>query len=232
MNIKIVGLGGIGGWLVEPLCVHLSNSEKEQYHITLIDGDAFENKNRSRQRFTKLENKAISTCERLKEQQSQNVQLAAKALYITQDNVIRYIREDDVIFLCVDNHATRKIVSDRCKELNNVTLISGGNELTDGNVIFYVRKNGKDVGKPLTELFPEIANPEDFVPGTNIGCEALIASDPQLVFTNNMAAALMLNTFYAFEEGKIDFEQVYFDIKTLGVRKTPEKQVQTLSFEE
>ena len=231
-SIKVIGLGGIGGWLVEPLCVHLANS-KETYDLTLIDGDSFELKNISRQRFASFDNKAAVVADKLKKQYSaNNIQFNSKGVYINEDNVSRHIREGDTVMLCVDNHATRKVVSDRCEELKNVTLISGGNELTDGNVIYYDRKDGKETGKPPTKLFTEIAKPEDHIPGSKAGCDILVESEPQLVFANNMAAALMLNTFYMHEENKIDFDQAYFDIKTLGVRKTPEKEVQTLQFDE
>lgn len=231
-SIKIIGLGGIGGWLVEPLCLHLSHS-KDNYDLTLIDGDKFELKNLSRQRFSSFENKAAVVAEKLKTSYSaNNIQFNSKGIYLNQDNVVRHIREGDVVMLCVDNHATRKVVSDRCEELNNVTLISGGNDLTDGNVIYYSRKDGVETGKPPTKLFKEIANPVDHVPGTTTGCDVLVESEPQLVFANNTAATLMLNTFYMHEENKVDFDQVYFDIKTLGVRKTPEKEIQTLQFDE
>lgn len=233
-NIKVVGLGGIGGWLVDPLCMHLNNS-KDNYNVTLIDGDSFEQRNAERQLFPRLGNKAEIECERLRETYPK-IHFHAKTQYLNADNVIRNIREDDIVFLGVDNHATRKIVSDRCEELDNVTLISGGNEYTDGNVIYYGRCEGKDVGKPPTKLFPKIAKPEDVIPSADdvrpLGCETQIQSAPQLVFTNNLAAAMMLSVFYAHEQGKADFEQVYFDMLHVSSRKTPEKPVATLTFED
>jgi molybdopterin/thiamine biosynthesis adenylyltransferase len=76
-----------------------------------------------------------------------NIHFRSKGEYLTDDNIIMAIREDDVVFMGVDNHATRKFVSDRCEELNNVVLISGGNDYKDGNVITYIRQNGCDVTK-------------------------------------------------------------------------------------
>ena len=69
---------------------------------------------------------------------------------------------------------------------------------------------------------------------------AIPESNFRLYFAKSMFSVLiiastsyssLINWTFNYED-KIDFEQVYFDIKTLGVRKTPEKQVQTLSFEE
>jgi len=232
-HFKVVGLGGIGGWLVDPLCMHLANSN-DNCHVTLIDGDSFEHRNAERQQFSKLGNKAEIECERLRVLYPK-VQFAYKTQYLNSDNVIRNIREGDTVFLGVDNHATRKLVSDRCEELDNVTLISGGNEYSDGNVILYARKNGQDIGKPPTKLFAKIAKPDDEIPGSATireGCDTQVQSAPQLVFTNNMAAAMMLATYYSHEQDKANFEQVYFDVLNVASRKTPETLVESLSFED
>ena len=47
-----------------------------------------------------------------------------------------------------------------------------------------------------------------------MSCEELATSSPQLIFTNLTAAVLMLNAFYALEQGKCEFgkSEVYFDI--------------------
>jgi molybdopterin/thiamine biosynthesis adenylyltransferase len=223
-RIKVVGLGGIGSHLVEPLAKYLEHTDAI-VEITLIDGDVYENKNRSRQRVPKLGNKASVTVENLRPQFAK-VTLTAVPEYVTEDNALQTIREKDVVFLCVDNHATRKVVSDRCKELDDVVLISGGNDLTDGNVIYYRRTDGEDVTRAPTELFQEIAAPEDFVPGTagSQGCERQMESSPQLLCTNLAAASHMLNLYYGHEQGTVEgVEQVYFDIRTHRSRPSPER---------
>jgi molybdopterin/thiamine biosynthesis adenylyltransferase len=222
-RIKVVGLGGIGSHLVEPLTKYLEHTDAI-VEITLIDGDVYENKNRNRQRVPKLANKASATVENLRPQFSK-VTLSAVPEYVTEDNVLQTIREKDVVFLCVDNHATRKVVSDRCKELDDVVLISGGNDFTDGNVIYYLRKDGEDVTKAPTDLYPEIADPQDSVPGSNTrGCERMMESHPQLLCTNLAAASHMLNTYYGHEQGSMEgIEQVYFDIRTHRARPSPER---------
>jgi molybdopterin/thiamine biosynthesis adenylyltransferase len=148
-KIKVIGAGGIGGYLLEPLSRYLSHTE-DNVEVTVFDGDKYEDRNRERQRFSACENKAEHTVANLKSE-FPKIHFRAKGEYLTQENIISSIRDGDVVFLCVDNHATRKLVSDRCQELNNVTLISGGNDYTDGNVIVYIRENGKDITKPPTE---------------------------------------------------------------------------------
>lgn len=221
-RIKVIGLGGIGSYLIEPLCRYLSHTT-DYIEMTLIDGDTYEDRNRERQQFTEKGNKATVTTETLRAK-FPVIHFRDKPSYVTEDNVVTLVREGDLVFMCVDNHATRKVVSDRCEELDNVTLISGGNDVTDGNVIYYSRKDGEDVTKPPTSLDPAIANPTDSNPGVDReGCEARASATPQLLFMNLAIASTMCNTFYAHEKGKADFEQVYVDIVTQRSRPVPEK---------
>ena len=224
-KIKIIGAGGIGGHLIEPLARYLSYGE-DNVEITVFDGDQFEERNKERQRFSACENKAEHTVAQLKEQ-FPRIHFRAKGEYLTEDNIITSIRESDIVFLCVDNHATRKLVSDRCEELDNVTLVSGGNDYTDGNVILYVRKNGKDITKSPTALHPKIANPDDKNPGSltdeeRQGCQEEARTNPQLLFTNLAVASAMCNAFYALEQGKAKFHQVYVDILQQRMRPSPD----------
>lgn len=223
-KIKVVGVGGIGCYLIEPLSRYLSYSE-DNCEITLIDGDSYEEKNRDRQRFSSFLNKAESTAGQLKTD-FPKIHFRSKNEYITEENVVTNIREGDTVFLCVDNHATRKIVSNRCGELDNVTLINGGNDYTDGNVICYIRKDGKDITKSLTDLHPKIANPEDENPGKsdyqNSSCQREAPQQPQLLFTNLAIASMMLNCYRKCEQGKFNYHQVYVDIDSLRSRPSPE----------
>lgn len=221
-RIKVIGLGGIGSYLIEPLCRYLCH-KTDYVELMLIDGDTYEDRNRQRQQFVEKGNKATVTRESLR-LKFPEIHFRDKPEYITEDNVVTHIRENDTVFLCVDNHATRKVVSDRCEELDNVTLISGGNDETDGNVIYYARKDGEDITKPPTKLDPKIAKPEDSNPGvTRDGCEARMNTTPQLLFTNLAIASMMCNVFYAHEEGNADFEQVYVDIVTMRSKPAPER---------
>lgn len=224
-KVKVVGAGGIGSHLLEPLARYLCYTE-DHIEITVIDGDQFEERNKERQRCTSFENKAKNIVSSISAQ-FPKVHFRTKGEYITDGNVITLIREGDVVFLCVDNHATRKLISDRCQELDDVLLISGGNDYTDGNVILYSRKNGKDVGRPLTKIHPSIAAPTDKNPGTltdqeRQGCQAEARTNPQLLFTNLSIASIMLNVYYAYEQGKANFEQVYVDILKQRMRPSPD----------
>ena len=70
MQIKIIGLGGIGSSLASFVSRYLSFTyiEDEEISITLIDGDSYEERNRDRQSFTKLDYKAENTADRLNQE--------------------------------------------------------------------------------------------------------------------------------------------------------------------
>ena len=210
LEIKAVGIGGIGCALLPFLCRYLQYSA-EKARITLIDGDRFERANASRQSFSRLGNKAEVKAQELA-QEFENLSLRAVPEFVTVENVSRLIREGEVVLLMVDNHASRKLVSDHAATLPEITLISGGNDFVDGNVQVYTRGQGRDLTPSLSRYHPEIAQPQDRNPA-DLSCEELMAAgEPQLLFTNLMVATMMLNAFYAWSRDRLNYSEAYLDI--------------------
>ena len=140
--------------------------------------------------------------------------IEAKTRFVTADNVFVYIPEGSCVFCGVDNHASRKLLSDHCSTLQDVILISGGNDFDDGNVQVYIRRDGKDVTVPLTHLHPEIEFPKDKNPA-ELDCMQLAATGtPQLLFANLKVSTEMLCAFWAVTEKAVSYSEVYFDLKT------------------
>lgn len=214
LNITIIGLGGVGSILVERLCRFINYSNDITAEILLVDGDEYEQKNYERQEFNRIGNKADIKATELELKFSQ-LGLDVYDAFINPDNVSEVIKEGNIVFLCVDNHKTRMIVSRYCQQLQDVTLISGGNEFTDGNVQIYVRKGGKDLTPDLCAYHPEISNPEDKLPD-EMSCDELSHSDPQLYFTNLGVATIMCWAFYnAVIKGEYERSEIYFDILSM-----------------
>jgi molybdopterin/thiamine biosynthesis adenylyltransferase len=211
MNIKVIGLGGIGNCLV-PLLARFLNFHNPQAVLTFIDGDRFEKGNSSRQFFPRLGNKAEVTAEWLSEMFPEML-FRAEARHAGLDNLSRLVYNGDIVFLCVDNHDSRKLVSDHGENLSDVAIFSGGNEFTDGNVQIFIRREGKNVTLPLAneKYHPEIHRPRDKHP-LAAACMQMTPRVPQLVFANNMAAAIMLNAFYAHLQGAVMPDDIYFDL--------------------
>jgi len=220
LKIKLVGCGGVGLCVLNVLPRYLSYLKDHDVELSLIDGDSYEDSNKSRQGFARRGNKAEVTAEAIRKE-FPNLFCWTTTDYLTEDNVAMVIREGDVVFSCVDNHSTRKLLSDRAEQLNDVVLISGGNDYEDGNIQIYVRKGGEDVTLPVANKYhPEIMKPGDTNPGAasqRQGCGVQQASQPQLLITNNTVAALMLCAFYGWLqgrfEGKKEYDEVYCDIK-------------------
>lgn len=212
MKLVIIGLGGVGSILCERLARFLSfSNELENTELLLVDGDIYEFKNLVRQDFTRMGNKADVKSTDLK-LQFPKLKVASFPTFINEVNLTSVITEGDVVFLCVDNHKTRMIVSNYCEKISNITLISGGNEYIDGNVQIYVRENNKDKTPSLCAYHPEIANPDDKLP-EEMSCEELSQSDPQLYFTNLGVAFYMCCAFYnVVVTKKYEASETYFDI--------------------
>ena len=210
MEIKVIGIGGIGCALLPFLCRFLQYSGTAA-RLTLIDGDSFERANAARQAFPRLGNKAEVKAGELA-QEFQGLSFRAAPEYVTAANVARLVAPGDTVFLMVDNHASRLLVSAHAGTLKDAALISGGNDLHDGNVQVYVRRDGVDLTPSLSRYHPEIAAPRDRNPA-DLSCEELAAAGaPQLLFANLTVAALMLNAFYACQKGALGYSEVYCDI--------------------
>ncbi len=231
-NVKIIGLGGIGSSVAQALTQFLAFHAPD-CTLSLIDGDAFYEENKTRMLFQEYDNKALVKAQELSEALNGRIGILPVPHYVTPRNIRKLVVDRDMIFLCVDNHATRKIVSDRCRGLKNTVLFSGGNDGieegrtgTFGNVQIYCRIHGRDYTNPLTRFHPEIRNPRDKRPD-ELGCMALTQNGPQLLFTNLMVAAAMLGTFYAWLLGSLDYEELYLDIAhgnfAKATRKVPDQ---------
>ena len=223
-TVKVIGLGGVGGIVARYGAMFLA-SLPQPTRLVLCDGDRFEPSNATRMFFSNCGNKAaITRAELLPRFVDSHLTLVAVEEYVTAANISRLLRNRDLVILTVDNHATRKLVSDYCEShLNDVCLISGGNDGvgkdstgrgtrgTCGNVQVYLRRGGRNVGPSLTTYHPEIAQPTDHLP-TELSCTELVSSVPQILFANLTVAAAILNTFWLHVCGALPYHELAFDI--------------------
>jgi len=226
-RIKVVGLGGIGCIVLQYLTVFLKSLDRP-LRLVLIDGDRFEVANNRRMIFQTVGNKAeVKAAEIVAWLGPCELSVVAVPQYLTVESIERLILPGDHVFLCVDNHPTRKLVSDHCARLSSVALFSGGNEGVDpprergtyGNVQVYLRRDGRDVTASLTRFHPEIAHPKGKLP-SEASCVELAASTPQILFTNLAVASAMLNAFFAHTCGRLAYQEVKLDV--LDARMLPQ----------
>lgn len=234
-SVKIVGLGGIGSIVARYGAMFLASLAKSaNVRLVLIDGDRFEPGNASRMFFSDCGNKAAVTRDDLLDRfRDSRLALVAIEEYVTEKNVARLFHNGDVIVASVDNHATRKLLSDHCaRALDDVVLISGGNDGigedstgtfrrgTYGNCQVYVRHGGEDMSPSLTQYHPEIADPADRLP-TDQSCTELLSSVPQLLLTNLAAASAILNALFLHLSGALHYSELAFDIADGLMRPLP-----------
>lgn len=211
-RLIVIGMGGIGTCLFPVLYKFLAY-DREQWHVVLIDGDHYTQDNVERQFFPEEaigQNKA-AVCEKFYQQLFPQLTFSSYRSYINRNNLIQ-ILEGDVVMLCVDNHQTRKMVSDRCERLDDIVLISGGNALYTGDVTLYVKTDGNAICSPLASKYnPTILHPTDRHP-QDIGCDEDVEHASQLVTTNNVVAAAMISMLeIVLGEEEITYSTQYID---------------------
>jgi hypothetical protein len=229
---KLIGAGGVGGIIASYLSLFLASLGTPS-RLVLIDGDSFEPSNRSRTLFFGHGNKAGRVRDALIAHVADSpLALIAIDEYVTPENIGRLIREGDIVLAAVDNHATRKLLSDHCAGLDDVCLISGGNDGvgpdtsgrvrkgTFGNCQIAQRRNGRDVTPALSAYHDEIRSPADRLP-TELSCTELAASVPQILFTNLMTASAILNTLWLHLCGELFYAELVFDLAAGVMRPLP-----------
>ncbi len=217
-RIVLVGLGGIGSQLVPSLVRYLALRPEPRPVLLLVDGDAYEPGNRTRQVFPE---DAIGTnkAEALATAYRGGLTVQAVADFLTEANVATVIRDGDVVLMAVDNHWTRFVVDRHLATLDDVTLISGGNDETDGNVQLVRRRDGESVDGSLAEIHVEIGRATEAEFAARNGCERQAEERPQLVVTNLMVASAMLNCLWAvLERGSVSYSEVYLDVIANAMR--------------
>lgn len=222
----VVGAGGIGGWLVEGLARMLEYKDPGSMLI-IVDGDNFEPKNKERQAFQEMGNKAVVRASELakqfpqtfivpigkwvveeapNEEEPDNPKISAKGL----------LQDGDIIYSVVDNFACRKLLFDTARQFDNIDVFTGGNDdQLYGSIYHYQRRDGQDVTDNPVDTKPELADPQDRNPGM-LSCQerAELEGGTQLVATNFTVAALLLGRtqYCVLEENEPAVAEMFFDL--------------------
>jgi len=218
-RIVIIGLGGIGSQLL-PSLLHYLHSQKFAGPVVLMDGDLYEEKNLNRQLvpedglgMNKAEALAIQFGNRLP-----TLTFETLPFYLDESNTSMVVQEGDFVVCGVDNHYTRRLIDEQVQKMKDVTYVSGGNDLTDGNAQVVRRRKGKSLDPSLGEIHPEIAaalEPPDFTPG----CDQMVNAAPQIIVTNLMVACAMLNATWAImEDRELPYSEVFVDVEQNAAR--------------
>ena len=120
-NVAVIGLGGLGGYIVEGL------ARMGVGRLTLVDGDVFSDHNLNRQLLSSEANlgqaKAIVAGERVGQINSA-VEVVHHCCYATGENLAHLLSGVDVVVDALDRLTTRLMVQDVAAQLN-VPLVHG-----------------------------------------------------------------------------------------------------------
>lgn len=227
----LVGAGGIGTWLSAGL-VRLLEWKYPGSALIIVDGDSFEDKNKERQDFSRMGNKAVVKASELVPQFPNTTIIPVPKWVVADDfsgvtdedspkiTASQLIREDDVVFAVVDNFAARKIIFDAATALNNIDVFTGGNDDSlFGSIYHYQKRNGIEITSHPSEYHPEYHNPPDKNPG-ELSCQdrAKIEGGTQLLATNMAVAAFILGRVQKtiVSEESPEETEIFFD---LGIGK-------------
>lgn len=226
-KVFVIGSGGSGGHLIPALARMLAYTESTATSsLCVIDGDEFEEKNLTRQIVAPSHigmNKADAMREHCIYQGLENVE--ARAEFISTSTFIPMLRraEAPMVVACVDNDATRlaliKAIESACADKDFFYITPGnsdGVEDVKGQVLWYGRLGGENVGVNPSLVYPNIENPTDSIPHKG-SCALHAPSRPQLISANFMAAAATLAVIQNLLDGYITQQEnsFFFNIRNL-----------------
>jgi len=221
----VIGAGGTASHLIHAL-VQYATAFPGDGIIHIWDADEVEPKNLTRQLFYPHE-VGVHKAEAFEHRWPQMVK--AHTEYVGADNIERAVQEDDTILICADNMAVRRLINDRAKTLQYVTVINGGNEEHTGSVQYFERAGGGYVTPPLDFNSPEFDPANDEVDRSALSCAeiAVLPGGEQPIVANQTTAALMLAALWRSDENiysvekqwtKITFDHQEGQVQTSDVR--------------
>jgi len=223
----VVGAGGIGTWLCAGL-VRLLEWKYPGSGLIIVDGDTYEEKNKERQDFNKIGNKAVVKAQELTPQFPNTTIIPVPKWVVGDDfagvadedspkiKASELIREGDVVFAVVDNFAARSILFNAARQLNNIDVFTGGNDdELFGSIYHYQKRDGVEITCHPEEFHPEYINPPDKNPG-ELSCQerSEIEGGTQLLATNMAVASFILGRVHKtiVNMQNPDETEVFFDL--------------------
>jgi hypothetical protein len=224
--VFVIGVGGTGGHLAAPLARLIAYHQNTQdSKVVFIDGDEFEDKNTTRQLVGPSQvgmNKARSMVDFCAYQGLSNVE--SKESFISASTFIPMLRRSvcPLVVCSVDNDATRLAIINTMKTFceGDYIFITPGNsdglEDVRGQVLWFGKVNGENVGCNPADVYPNIERPQDSIPSEG-SCSLNAPSRPQLISANFLAASLTLMVIQNFLDGFFDKNQssMFFNLRNL-----------------
>lgn len=217
-RVILVGLGGVGSILAEPLARLLAWHSRGTRSLMLVDGDRYDAGNQARQMFPAGaggERKARVQAIRLADALGVSCEaggIEAWPEYASAADVVRLAgaAKRPLILCAVDNAASHKACLDASDEImrhaERCYVVRPGNGAGERwglvTVSCHARARYGDLTADPRRTHEEVGQPSDYVPGTLPGCAAQAPSEPQRLASNMMAAAWALAYVSAILDGR------------------------------
>jgi molybdopterin/thiamine biosynthesis adenylyltransferase len=200
LNVLLVGAGALGNF------VALGLGYLGIKNIDIIDADDIEATNLNRQVlfFDSVgKDKAPTLAERVNSFFGVNAR-GVKQYFRKDTDISKY----DVVFDCVDNHETRILTSEKCKE-SKKKLISGGTNYMSGQTVCYNPDSSEKTPAELLGLYAlvEARKAETYVRDR---ASCIYQPTPSVIMTNQVIAGVMVDRFRELlinpNVGRVDYE--------------------------
>lgn len=218
--VVCVGTGGTGGAFVTEL-VH-DMQKDERIHLMLIDGDKVEEKNLSRQPFSKEDIQKQKVKALVDVISLDRPELTERLHYYgdflnTKDDLEKAIEKAGVTdaLVCligaVDNHRARQVLISYYQEMENCVYIDSANEWSNGETVVSFKLCGEEKAPLRSVYYPDVLT--DRSPSASeVSCGAVNESSPQHLVTNITSAQNILTALRTlFESGSLCGGISYFD---------------------
>ncbi len=209
----VIGAGGTGQFLIPGLMRMLTYHDSGTTNVSVYDGDEFEEHNGARQINTSG-TKASCMNALLKQQMLPAV---CRDSYMSKTKLESIRRRNPegtlLVIAAVDNDATRKMCIDVLSDIpGDFLFVTPGNSTADdpdaaikGNVLWFGRVGGQEIGIRPDLLFPNIETPQDGIPKKG-SCMEHAPSSPQLIAANALAAAYTITIVQNFLDDRMPMQ--------------------------
>lgn len=209
-RIAIIGCGGTGGNFAARLSQYISTGHYPA-EIVIVDGDAIEENNISRQPYISSEvmmNKAVAMASAIED--TYELSVTAYPQYLdTVDDLFKVFKlfyhngdgtlyKDgeryfpvDVLIGCCDNHRCRQVMEKYFSRCSTLIYIDAANEFSAGEVVIGIKAKGKLLSPSRKFYFPELMKSRKKRKSEE-SCGTVNSHSPQHLATNCFAANILL----------------------------------------
>jgi len=161
---------GLGGNSFGPLAIGLHLAHKHpDLEVVLVDGKSYKPTHADHEFFLRPGPKAHVQALLLNNAYP-NLHVVPVTTFVdrtTSDNAIainELLNEGDYIILVVDNHETRRLVTEHVMTMQDATLISGAVDGDDVGIWVHLRRQGRDLMTPPLTRYPDIKAAHEQLP--------------------------------------------------------------------